>query len=87
MAVAKKIYVVKGSEDGNIGCYGNSSAAVEKAMFYVTDIEDEEYKIEKTRAQYITHLNKHGWVDVRCLNRFGDVKYGTAEVELFYLNQ
>lgn len=44
-------YVVKGSEDGNIGVYGNKKRAIESAKIYVAnasdvlDYEDKEYSI------------------------------------------
>lgn len=38
--MTKRVYVVRGSEDGNIGVYGNAKRAVEAAARYLTQAGD-----------------------------------------------
>ena len=46
MKLNKKIYIVKGSEDGNIGVYSNFKKAYEKAVKYIKMGGSQEPKIE-----------------------------------------
>ena len=64
-------YVVKGSEDGNLGVYGNHKRALQAAIAYVNQTQDptEEMDIRKVHKSY---TSIHG-------------SYTSADIETFYI--
>lgn len=76
----KKIYVVRGSEDGNIGVYSNMKLAYNKASSYVKNSCEPDTKI----LSYSQVCSEFRSVDSVSLHDESGIN---AEIELFGLNQ
>jgi len=92
----KKVYVVRGSEDGNIGVFTNKKKAYQCAFGYASSFGEEEVFIragwknyEKVKASYTNackEISKYecGGVSIERGEEGGD--YVCADIETFYLN-
>lgn len=93
--MSKTLYVVRGSEDGNLGVYGSVSKAYNRAIDYVdpdsignakTVEVDEDYGSKMKSASYgrvLGDLKSSGYSTI-----YEDEHSRTyAEIEIFYLNQ
>lgn len=76
----KKIYILKGSEDGLLGAYGNAKQALKNAINYLKQSGE---LVEKENDLY-KELCKTGFIFVEAK----EDKYGitSAEITLYYLN-
>jgi hypothetical protein len=84
--MSKKLYVVRGSEDGNLGIYSSARKAVEKAVDYSG--EGKRYKTEYNVKSGITELNKQGWLTISRLHESGEHNnFASSEIGIFYLNE
>ena len=90
----KKIYIVKGQHDGNIGAYSNIKRAYEPALRYAQEGSEKHgvmcYIINKkvfykkaTYKRAVDRLKKHGRIDIYDT----EDESTCATIELFYLNQ
>ena len=83
----KKMYIVKGSEDGNLGIYSNLKRAYEKAIKYTE--HDEERNI-KSYAKVCKEFNEHkdywSW-EVNVDENYYTNGCAGASIELFYVNK
>ena len=83
----KKMYIVKGNQDGNLGVYSNLKKAYAKAIQY--NEHDEERNI-KSYAQVCKQFNEHknywSWEVNVDENYYTNGCVG-ASIELFYVNK
>ena len=82
MKNGKKMYVVRGSEDGIIGVFSNIKRAYEKASHYAKTCAGS--TTANPSYANVTKNFKDGYGIVTIENDGG---YGTADIERFYLNQ
>lgn len=75
----KKAYIVRGSEDGNLGVYSNFKKAYAAALEYSCDGNSS--KVNLTYSQAVK--NKY----IVTINDINKPYYGTAEIEQFIINQ
>ena len=81
----KKVYVIKGSEDGNIGVAGNVKLAYEMASQYVCYSADGE-KNKTLMLSYEKVCKKlKDYNNVSLTDH--EAHFGDATIEKFYLNQ
>jgi hypothetical protein len=81
----KKMYIVKGSEDGNLGIYSNLKKAYAKAIKYNEHNEERDIKsYAKVCKQFNEHKDYWSWV-VNVDNNYYNI--GGASIELFYVNK
>lgn len=71
----KKVYIVKGSEDGNLGVYSTFKKAYERAKEYVSSQGT-------IKQSYQTALK-----DSFRLHAIESPDFATASIEQFYINQ
>ena len=93
--MSKTLYVVRGSEDGNLGVYGSVSKAYNRAIDYVdpdsignAEVVEicEGYNSKMKSASYgrvLGDLKSSGC----CTIYDGEHSRTYAEIEIFYLNQ
>ena len=72
----KVVYVVRGSEDGNIGVYGNVKKAYEKCLDYLQN-----HEVKTTYNQALKGCRSWG-CEIECSD-----DYVTCTIETFYFNQ
>ncbi len=79
-----KLYLVKGSEDGNLGIYSNLKKAYETSLFYFNDNErDQEILIDFEPTSYELFREK---MIKKCHCEIGIIGGSSVNIELFYLN-
>ena len=82
--MSKKVYAVRGSEDGALGIYSNFKAAYERACQYIkASDEEKEIKIDQTYKQALHEVKKleYGRVDITSK----DTWFDGAEIECWPL--
>jgi hypothetical protein len=73
----KKVFVVRGSHDGNIGVYGNVKGAYEKCLEYLHDHVNE---INTSYSQALKGCKSWGCrIETDCYDM-------SCTIEVFYLN-
>ena len=90
----KKIYVVRGSEDGNLGAYSNVKRAHAKALEYLNQNGPVDAKVFFTTSDP-QHLREAAATYANVAKKLSDIGYTDIEgesrtsvsIELFYLNQ
>lgn len=75
----KKVYVVRGSEDGNLGVYSNFKRAYAEALSYSCNGD-----VSKANLTYSQALKNKNIVTIYDVN---ERYYGSAEINLFIMNQ
>lgn len=80
----KKVYIVRGSEDGNIGVYTNIKKAYEAAAGYIGGSCDTKDKTPQQSYASVCKEFKRGFGYVRIEPKSG---WTSASIELMYLNQ
>jgi len=85
MAKPRKMFTLKGSEDGVIGVYSNAKLALESAINYASSFGR---KLQDKYSVYYTYLLKHGYVCVEAIAENDGFNEWTvsAEINKFYLN-
>ena len=77
----KKVYVVRGSEDGVIAVYTNAKGAVDRVFQYAS-YEPDKYPCQQTKNQLLLDLRKHG----SCYGTNAS-NFASCEAELFYMEK
>jgi len=72
----QKVYVVRGSEDGTLGVFGNFKAAHSCAVNYLTQWSPD--------AKCTSYKEALKYKSIATIDR--DIDYVTADIELFYFN-
>jgi hypothetical protein len=54
--IMAKVYMVRGSEDGNIGVYSSRKKATERAVQYVQRSFEGSVKVSVERSEWMTHV-------------------------------
>jgi hypothetical protein len=72
----KKVFVVRGSHDGNLGVYGNVKAAYERCLEYLHD-----YEVQTSYSQALKGCKSWGWtIETNAYDM-------SCSIETFYLNK
>lgn len=77
----KKVYIVRGSEDGNLGVYSNFKRAYQEAVNYVTNDGEWNLELNKTYSQavkdkYLVNIHEKGnW------------RGNSANIQMYWLNE
>ncbi len=77
----KKIYLVRGSEDGNLGVYSTMKLAYEEAVKYIKGGEDHTPSISYSRVTKL--FKEYRTVTIERI----ETNFGSVDIECFYLNQ
>tara|TARA_R110002020_G_scaffold389229_1_gene599814 strand:- start:235 stop:504 length:270 start_codon:yes stop_codon:yes gene_type:complete len=81
----KKMYIVRGSEDGTLGVYSNLKRAYAKAIKYNEYIKESDIKsYAKVCKQFNEHKDYWSW-EVNVDNNYHNI--GGASIMLFYVNK
>ena len=80
MSIGKKVYTLRGSEDGIIGAYSNAKLALESAVNYATGYGR---KLREKETKLYSNLCKGGYVLVEGTDGDDNVD---AEIIMFYMN-
>ncbi len=84
----KKVYVIKGSEDGVIGIMSNKTKALERAVWYMKLDPDRQEKNFRIKDRVCNQGNFNKELDAHCYVQIENADDRvTVEVEIFYLNQ
>lgn len=74
-----KVYIIRGSEDGNIAVYTNAKGAVEKAIEYANG---DTKPCVQNKTQLLTYLRKHNVCTANRKDSFIE-----CDVEAFWLER
>ena len=91
MTPPRKVYIVRGSEDGNLGVYSNFRRAYKSAFEYEENAEYGEPKCweDNSKATYQKcqiYMASHGFAELFTgKGNYWDSQI-SAKIELFYLN-
>ena len=85
----RKVYIVRVSEDGNLGVYSNIKKAYAEAVRYKESDEEPIKSYSKVCKEFKEHDNFWSWtVDIVDEDKLdGYDFYGNASITLFYLNK
>ena len=75
----RKVFVIRGSEDGNIDVVSNMSKAYNSCFKYVSDNGESKFEVYESRSSFMNSLSKFGSGTLTSKN-------AEAHAERFYLN-
>lgn len=81
----KKVYIVRGSEDGNLGVYSNMKRAYERAVRYISEKDANECELNRALGlinyqKCCKHLGTYNTVE------WSDKHFSSVSITMFYLN-
>lgn len=79
----KTVYIVNGSDDGNLGVFGNIKAAYECAEMYLTQ---DGLKSTGNYPKACKVLKKSSWYTMEQVERLDQYSVTVASIEAFNLN-